>query len=70
MGKPQISISYDTLQSHSGLLTTKSDTIYFTCFEVIGNNLVVYVSDNGWTEKGRIGAIYNLSDYNIKIFSV
>jgi hypothetical protein len=65
MGKPILKVSYDTMQSQNGIIELNGDHIYFEFLKVVGNNLVVYVSDNGWSTQGRIGGIYDIGSYNI-----
>lgn len=63
--KTSIIIEYHTLQSQGGKIYLFNRITNFERLEIIGNRLVVFVSDNGFTKTGRIGAQYNLDDYNV-----
>ena len=39
--------------------------IMFTHIEVVGNNFILYCSDNGATEKGRLCGIYGLDEFDV-----
>ena len=68
-----ITIKYDGLQSKKGEASFFVEsqiespnpvfTIMFSHVEVVGNNFLVYCSDNGATEKGRLCGIYDLNEF-------
>jgi|DEB0MinimDraft_6_1074348.scaffolds.fasta_scaffold89376_2 hypothetical protein len=70
-----ITVKYNGLQSKQGEASFFIDsetestspvfTIIFSHVEVVGNNFLLYCSDNGATEKGRLCGIYGLNEFAV-----